>query len=76
MALSYKARKRLSYLILIVGLPLYMIAAVSFVAVLPRLPVALEFVMYVLLGVLWVFPFRSIFRGIAKPDPDAAPEEE
>ncbi|MGB3407865.1 MAG: DUF2842 domain-containing protein [Jannaschia sp.] len=76
MALSYKARKRLSFLILIVGLPLYIIAAVSLVALLPPLPIAVEFFMYAFLGIAWVFPFKSIFRGTAKPDPDAPPETE
>ncbi|GIT90049.1 hypothetical protein JANAI62_04680 [Jannaschia pagri] len=70
MALSYKARKRLSFLILLVGLPLYIILAVSLVALLPRLPVAVEFVMYVVLGIIWVFPFKAIFKGTGQPDPD------
>ncbi|MGB3555144.1 MAG: DUF2842 domain-containing protein [Jannaschia sp.] len=75
MALSYKARKRVALLILLVGLPLYIIAVVSLVALLPPLPVAVEFVMYVLLGIAWVFPLRSIFRGTGRPDPDDPPED-
>lgn len=76
MALAYKVRKRLSFLILLVGLPLYVIAAVTLVSFLPRLPVAVEFIMYALLGILWIFPFKSIFRGLAKPDPDGPPPSE
>ena len=71
MALSYKARKRLSILILVVGLPLYILLAVSLVSLLPPLPVAVEFAMYVLLGIAWVLPLRPIFRGVSRPDPDA-----
>lgn len=74
MALSYKVRKRLSFLILFVGLPLYILVAISFVALLPPLPVAVEFFMYAFLGIAWVFPFKSIFRGTSKPDPDAPPD--
>jgi hypothetical protein len=25
--------------------------------------------------VVWVLPFRTVFRGIAHPDPDAPPEK-
>ena len=75
MALSFKARKRMAYLILLVGLPLYVVAVVSVMGWLPRLPVALEFLLYVTFGVIWVFPFKAIFRGLGQPDPDAPPEE-
>ncbi|TFL19837.1 DUF2842 domain-containing protein [Jannaschia formosa] len=75
MALSYKARKRLSILIVLVGVPLYIVAAVSLVALLPPLPVAVEFVMYAVLGIAWVFPLKPIFRGVGQPDPDAPPPD-
>ncbi|MDB2407590.1 DUF2842 domain-containing protein [Jannaschia sp.] len=75
MALSYKARKRLSFLIVLVGLPLYIIAAVSLVALLPPLPTAVEFVMYAVLGIAWVFPFKGIFRGVSRDDPDVPPPD-
>ena len=78
MALSYKARKRLALLVLLVGMPLYAVAAVTAVGLMDRarLPVAVEFVMYAVLGVVWILPFRAIFRGTAKPDPDAPPPED
>lgn len=75
MALSYRARRRLSLLILLVGMPLYIVAAVTLVnwfdARFGRLPIAAEFVVYVLLGVIWILPFRAVFRGVGQPDPDA-----
>lgn len=70
MALSYRTRKRLSLLILIVGLPLYIVAAVTVVNMLDRPPIWLEFVVYVGLGFLWALPFRFVFRGVGQPDPD------
>ena len=36
-----------------------------------RLPILVEFLVYILLGVLWVLPFKFVFRGIGKEDPDA-----
>lgn len=71
MALRYKTRKRLSLLILIVGLPLYIIAAVSVVALFERPSILVELGIYVGLGVLWAIPLKAVFKGIGQPDPDA-----
>ncbi|MCB5199727.1 Protein of unknown function [Loktanella sp. DSM 29012] len=69
-SLSYKTRKRLALLILVLGLPAYIIVAVSVVSSLDRPSILTELAIYVGLGVLWAFPFRAIFRGIGQPDPD------
>ena len=74
MALSYKTRKRLSLLILLVGLPLYIVVAVKLVSLMDRPPIWLEFLVYVGLGIAWALPFKRIFRGIGQPDPEADPE--
>ena len=71
MALSYKARRRWSLVILVIGLPLYAGLAVNLVAILPKLPKALEFIMYVFLGIAWVVPLKFVFQGIGQADPDA-----
>jgi len=71
MALSYKARRRLSLLILLVGLPAYIVVAVSVVALFDRPPIWLEFGIYVVLGILWAVPFKAVFKGIGQADPDA-----
>lgn len=70
MALSYKARRRLSLLLLLVGLPLYILAAVVVVSLFDRPPLWLEFVIYVALGVVWALPFRAVFLGVGQADPD------
>ena len=70
MALSYKARRRWSLVILLVGLPLYVVVAVSVIGLFDRPPIWLELLIYVSLGVLWVLPFKFIFRGIGQADPD------
>lgn len=76
MALSYKARRRWSIVILVLALPLYMVVAVTvmnalFPDPLNRPSVWVELGIYVGLGVLWAFPFKAIFKGIGQADPDA-----
>lgn len=71
MALSYKARRRWSLIILLVGLPVYIVIAVTVMNAVGRLPILVEFLVYILLGVLWVLPFKFVFKGIGKEDPDA-----
>lgn len=67
--MDYKTRKRLSLLILLVGLPLYIVAAVSLVNWLDRPSIWVEFLVYVGLGIVWALPFRKVFRGVGQPDP-------
>lgn len=70
MALSYKARRRLSLVILLVGLPLYIGVALYVISLFDRPPFWAELVVYIVLGVLWALPFRAVFRGVGKEDPD------
>ena len=70
MVLSYKSRRRLSLLILLVGLPVYAVASISLIAQFDRPSILLELFVYFLLGVLWALPFRYIFKGIGQADPD------
>lgn len=74
MALKYKTRRRLALLILLVGLPLYVVVAVNVVALFERPPILLELGIYVGLGIVWALPLRSVFKGIGRPDPDKANE--
>jgi len=76
MALSYKARRRWSLLILLVGMPLYVVAAVTVVGWLDRPSILVELAIYVALGFVWALPFRFVFRGIGQADPDAAASNE
>jgi hypothetical protein len=75
MALSYKARKRWSLVILLIGLPLYIMAAVTLVNMIERPSIWVEFLIYVGLGFLWIMPFRFVFRGIGQADPDAPQDD-
>lgn len=71
MALSYKARRGWSLVILLVGMPLYVVAAVTVVNMLERPPILVELFVYLALGFVWALPFRFVFRGIGQADPDA-----
>lgn len=75
MALSWKTRRRLSLVLLLVWLPLFVVVAVTIMNAIDRPPLWLELAIYVTLGLIWALPFRFVFRGIGKPDPDAGPEE-
>ena len=73
MALSYKARRRWALVILLIGMPAYVVAAVTLVAKIDRPSILVELGVYIGLGFLWALPFRFIFRGIGQADPDADP---
>jgi hypothetical protein len=71
MPLSYKARRRWSLVILLIGLPAYVVAAVTVMNWLDRPSILVELLVYVALGIVWALPFRAVFRGIGQADPDA-----
>ncbi|MDF1853901.1 DUF2842 domain-containing protein [Pseudooceanicola sp.] len=70
MALTHKARRRWALIILLIGLPLYIVAAVSVMSWLDRPGILVELLVYLGLGVLWALPFRAVFRGVGRPAPD------
>ncbi len=70
MALSYKARRRLSLVVLLVWLPLFIVIAVTVMNALPRQPFLVELLIYIVLGIGWALPFKFVFKGVGKADPD------
>lgn len=68
--LSYRARRRWSLVILLIGMPVYIVAAVTVVNWIDRPSILVELLVYVALGIVWVLPFRFVFRGVGKDDPD------
>ncbi|MFN4128640.1 MAG: DUF2842 domain-containing protein [Paracoccaceae bacterium] len=75
MALGYKARRRLSLLVLLIGLPAYVVVAVSLVNWIDRPSIMVELGIYVGLGLIWILPLRPIFLGVGQPDPEAGAED-
>jgi len=72
MALSYKARRRWALVILLIGMPAYIVAVVTVLNLLDRPPFWAELLVYVALGFVWILPFKFVFRGIGQADPDAS----
>ena len=70
MALSYKGRRRWSLVILLFGLPSYVVACIAIISFFERPSILVELFVYVTLGVLWAFPFKFVFRGIGQADPE------
>jgi len=73
--LSYKARRRWSLVILLLGMPAYIVAAVTLVNWIDRPSMLVELIVYVGLGILWVIPFKFVFRGVGQADPEAEDEQ-
>jgi Protein of unknown function (DUF2842) len=67
--MSYRTRKIVCAVLLMVGLPLYVVAASTLVGLFERPGPLVELAVYVGLGILWAVPLRGVFRGIARPDP-------
>ncbi|MBL4807654.1 MAG: DUF2842 domain-containing protein [Rhodobacteraceae bacterium] len=76
MLLPYKTRKRWSLFLLLVGMPAYIGFAWWITSLFDTRPhVLIELVIYIALGVVWILPFKFVFLGVGKADPDAPPEE-
>ena len=66
--MSYKLKRRLSLFILIVGLPLYVILIVNLISSFDRPNFLVELLNYLLSGIDWALPLRSIFRGVGQAE--------
>lgn len=68
--MDLKTRKRLSLLILVLGLPAYVVVAVSLVNWMDgrwgRQPIWIELLVYVGLGLVWILPLKRVFSGIGR----------
>lgn len=68
--MQHKAKRRWAIVILTIGLPLYVVVAVSIIGMFERPSMLLELFIYAVLGVLWALPFKSIFRGVGRDAPE------
>ncbi|MDP1669411.1 DUF2842 domain-containing protein [Phaeovulum sp.] len=73
--MTYRTRRRLSLLVLLVVMPAWIVTALVLIAwwdrSFGRMPAALEMLVYLVLGVVWILPFRRVFLGVGKADPEA-----
>lgn len=68
MKLSYKTRRFLSAIVLLIGLPLYIVLCVTLIDLIERPHFGIEFLIYVALGILWALPLKFIFKGIGQAE--------
>jgi membrane protein implicated in regulation of membrane protease activity len=68
--LPYKTRRRWALVLLLIGLPAYVVLVVNLMAALPRLPFWIEVLAYLMVGTIWIFPLKRVFLGLGQPDPD------
>jgi hypothetical protein len=73
--MTYRTKRILSLLLLLVGLPVYIVVAATVVGWFDRPHIVLEVAIYVGLGILWAVPFKKVFSGVGRADPDAPPDE-
>ena len=66
--MSYKLKRRLSLLILVVGLPVYIVVIVNLISSFERPNFLVELLIYLLSGVVWAFPLKSVFRGVGQAE--------
>ena len=68
--MNLRTRKRWSLVVLLVWMPLYIVVVISLMGWIEgrwgRPPFLVELVVYVVLGVLWVLPFRKVFLGVGR----------
>lgn len=70
MALSKGARKFWSIVVLVIGLPIWIVIAVNLADLVARDNMLVELLVFAVLGVIWIFPFKGLFTGSAAKDPD------
>ncbi|MDO5659217.1 MAG: DUF2842 domain-containing protein [Paracoccus sp. (in: a-proteobacteria)] len=70
--MDHRRKKRLSLLVFLVVMPLYIIAVWWLLTWLDdrfgRLPMLLELAIYVVAGIAWIFPFKGLFTGIGRDE--------
>jgi hypothetical protein len=57
-------------LVLVVGLPVYIILIVNLIASFDRPNFIVELLIYLLSGIVWAFPLKSVFRGVGQAEED------
>lgn len=75
MALSMKARKRWSLVVLLIGLPVWIVVAVNLADLINRDSIFVELVVFVVLGFVWILPFKKLFSGVAAMPPEDRDEK-
>ncbi len=67
---SYKLKRLLAILILLLWLPIYVVLVLNILALFERPSLIIELLVYVVSGVFWALPFKGLFKGIGQQTKD------
>jgi hypothetical protein len=73
--MTYRTKRILSLVLLLVGLPVYIVVAITVVGWFDRPHIVLEVAIYLGLGFLWALPFKAVFKGVGRDDPANPPDQ-
>jgi uncharacterized membrane protein YbhN (UPF0104 family) len=74
--MTYRSKRILSLVLLLIGLPLYIVVAITVVGWFDRPHIVLEVAIYLVSGFLWALPFKAVFKGVGRADPENQPDRE
>ena len=63
---SYRLKKFLAILVLLLWLPFYIVLVLNILALFERPSLVVELLVYVIAGVLWALPFEALFKGVGQ----------
>jgi len=63
---SYRLKKFLAILVLLLWLPFYIVLVLNILALFERPSIVVELLVYVIAGVLWALPFKALFKGVGQ----------
>ena len=62
----YKLKRLCVLLVLLLWLPFYIILVLNLLAYFERPNLIIELLVYVVAGVFWAWPFKTLFKGIGQ----------
>ena len=63
---SYRLKKFLAILVLLLWLPFYIVLVLNILALFERPSLVVELLVYVIAGVFWALPFKALFKGVGQ----------
>ncbi|MDC3107648.1 DUF2842 domain-containing protein [Paracoccaceae bacterium] len=62
----YKLKRVFVLLVLLLWLPFYIVLVLNLLAYFERPNLIIELLIYVIAGVFWAWPFKTLFKGIGQ----------
>ena len=63
---SYKLKRVFVLIVLLLWLPFYIVLVLNLIAYFERPNLIIELLVYVVAGVFWAWPFKTLFKGIGQ----------